>query len=819
MPLYSAFCTLDGLNTSDPLKLAQEIRRLESQGIVTGMDPNRFLGKANSFILPRGFEAGRGWAIVTGDRASTLNQDVATHTLRFKGDGDITFRKLTVVGCEALTGTDVYSDTSLYLVELADLRHFGQYTSINKAYNVLVPDESDVYDATQNSGSDWTYTTMVQDIWTFMPGAFGSLNVSDVSFSGTPRNYVFRGVTAWDALKKVLDDQQHELVLSVDGEFSVVPAFTATGDFSDERDTHKAFILSGSHDLDTPFSRVPATIRVFFPRRDKAWQNNTDLKVVVYKDHWQLNPLYSVDVAASSIDGDLSTLAGTVLPVHSPEPALYSELGVISNAAALSTQATNIATRVVNARKIADENALYRYSGARSFTLGAEVSCLSVQDTGNGVITEVRGYTRSRRSSTRLDRQQVTPAGDLPFFSRESNSPPDLPRWAMETERWVIADIYGGSLEPNGSAQARVQFGTNGSGITWADSGSSHVITVYDVLGLTVAEGERVFAIFHQQTERWLVWRSGATQVVRFRLTEPLKIGEDAEAVIRTLDGTGYINGSAIRVFDWWGISQGNRGMWSGDTDMEGWAVIREDQSRVTEDEPEPQYDIVWMEQFGRFSQVTLTTRFAGDDATAGSQPDYTFGQGLAPPSDSNGELPVHDDQRMFPRAKADAKACVVRNEYLDTDHPDSPWYTVFNCQQEAIYGEATLAGPMCPDASSGALQDFIPRSPSLYNLMPDPEPTIARNIWHLAGRSGDKVLVFWFDATQEEKDQDPNTPGWWVIAQVTHHEYKHYTDWQWNDVDKCIQYKFLQRTAIMTCSEESDWTDLLCFEECPAPA
>ena len=793
MPLYSAFCTLDDLSTNDPAMLAQEIRRLESQGIVTGMDPNRFLGKANSFILPRGFEAGRGWVLLTGAKASTLNQNIATHTLRFKGGGDISFKKLSVVGCEALTGTEVYSDTSLYLVELADLRHFGQYTSINKAYNLLVPDESDVYDATQNSGSDWTYTTMVEDIWTFMPGAFGALDVSAVDFSGTPRNYVFRGVTAWDALKKVLDDQQHELILDTEGAFSVVPAFTATGDFDTDRDTHKAFILSGSHDLDTPFSRVPATIRVFFPRRDKAWQNNTDLKVVVYKDHWQLNPLYSVDVAASSIDGTLSTLAGTVLPVHSPEPALYSELGVISNAATLSTQATNIATRVVNARKIADENALYRYSGARAFTLGAEVSCYSVQDTGNGVITEARGYIRSRRSSSRLDRQPLTSGTDLSFFSRESNSPPNIPRWAMETERWVVAKIYGGDLVAGGSQTARVLFGTNGGTITWAETGSAHEITLHEAGGVTIPEDTQVFAIFHQQTERWITFghEGSPGTIVRFKLTQDLDTGSSATAVIRYWDGAAYQDGAAITVFDWWAISQGGRGMWQAVTNMEGWAVLRENETT--------EYDIVWMEQYARFIRFTLTEDMGETTPQeASANVNDSWDQGVEPPT----TITVHDPLDLFKDCVADCVGIAVRSEYADPTNPTEPYYIVVTCQRAAKLYHGLLSGDMCGGSPSVTDWEMEPVGEFTF----DEEPQTVQNSAEHRGQSGDYVAVR--RITNER-------PFLWEIYDVLLKEQQVVTEVVWDDATKCLKKK-TRVIAIEACEDESEFENILCFEECP---
>jgi hypothetical protein len=256
--------------------------------------------------------------------------------------------------------------------------------------------------------------------------------------------------------------------------------------------------------------------------------------------------------------------------------------------------------------------------------------------------------------------------------------------------------------------------------------------------------------------------------------------------------------------------------MWTGIIGMEGLAR-RRDVSSDQSEPPEDQYEVIWMEQFARFCQVTLTSGF-DSNLSATSTTDFTFGQGDPPTLDGNGELTVYDDQGMFPRAATGAKACVVRNEYLHQDEPEDPWYTVFNCQQEAIYGEATLQSTLCPDSSSGSISGFVPRSPSLFNLEPDPLPDTARNPYHLAGQSGAKVFVVYFNASPEELDQDPGTKGWWVIVQVEHMEYQVVTQIRWNEEDKCIEYKFLEKVALMTCSQESEWIEVICYAACPAP-
>lgn len=807
MPNIAAYMQLDGHPAYDPDFCREQAAAL-NESAICGIDLSR-LDRVNQFVFPRGFETGRGYLLMAGKEVAELNENVATHTLVIQGQNTVTFSKLTIASIEPFTGAGELTDETLYIVELVDLRIFGQLTSVDKAYNVFNIDESAFYAATRNAGADWTYTTLIQNLWSNVPSAFGSLGVSAVDFIGTPTNYVFRGVSVFDALKTVLDDQQHILTLSPSGDFAVVPAFTSLSATADEMENAEDYLLSGADNAESSYPRMPATIRVFFPKRDKAFQTNTDPLVLVAKDHWQVNPVYTVDVASGA-----TALAGTVLAIHDSMPALYSELGVISNAAALAAQASARATRTVNAISIADQESLRRYTGAHTFTLGPQIACVAYRDVGDGLITEVRGTYRNRRSSPITNRNLIAEQSE-PTLAAENNNGPHLTQWHLEPERMIVGKVTAVS---GASGTVRVQFGTNTSGtvITWADTGLPHSITVYEIGNEPFPPVDTILiAHFHHQTERW-VTDSSKDALIIFKLTENLPIGEDAAAVIRTFNGTAYSDGTAIRVFDFYGLTTQTpgfvRGMWCGITGMEGLARRRD----VSSSPPENQYEVVWMEQFARFCQVTLTSKFTGADFTAQSTTDYTFGQGDAPPLDSQSELRVHDDQDMFPRANVDAKACVVRNEYLKPDEPQNPWYTVFNCQQEAIYGEASLSGTLCPEDGEGSISNFEPRSPSLYNLQPDPEPATAANLYKLSGQNGAKVFVVFFNPTEAELDQDPDSEGYWVIVQVEHEIFQVVTQMRWDDGYKCIQYKYLEKVALMTCSQESEWTDVLCFEECP---
>ena len=132
----------------------------------------------------------------------------------------------------------------------------------------------------------------------------------------------------------------------------------------------------------------------------------------------------------------------------------------------------------------------------------------------------------------------------------------------------------------------------------------------------------------------------GGNRVRRFRLADKLHTGDDADAVILEFDGTNYVEGDPIRVFDHYSLTTdlSARGMFQGQADMEGYCVIR-DKPAV---EGRLEGDILWMEMFAWGIEFTLTSTFSANQATA--TVDASWGQGVAPTS----PLTVHDDQNNY---------------------------------------------------------------------------------------------------------------------------------------------------------------------------
>lgn len=552
MPATPAYITLDGVEVYDPAKLFSEVERLSATNKVHGIDLSRVRGRANGFVFPRGFDPGRGYVLMVRSDAVALERNTAEHQLAFvtsgAGAATITFSKLLIEHIEELTGTNTADNRALCLIELTDLRVLGQFTSINKAYNVWYADESDYFDWSTDGGTPWTYEGMIDDIWALMPSAFGSLNKTDANFpSGTPNHYVFRGCTAWDALRKVCDDIQHVLVLTRAGNFQIVDGATTIGDYADDKDEAEPYLLCGSNDLETTASSFPEKVRVFFPRRDKAWQNNSEAAVFTPKDHWQSAPLYSVDVDTSSVDANVTTITGTVHPIHDTLVAIYNETGSLSNSSALSNRATEVAEAYINALKNADNRFNYRYSGARSFTPDTDLACVAYYDFGNGLITETRGLGRKNRISPVLETEIQNGSLGGSKLAFENNSSPHLTQWHMETERFTVVDLQG-TLDANSFATGRVQYGT-GSPITWSDASPTRDIDVFNITESSYDAGTKIICWFDHQTHKWLAVTSvGSSEItVPFTLADNSNGSVPAQGVVQVV-GTTLIGSEIVFV-------------------------------------------------------------------------------------------------------------------------------------------------------------------------------------------------------------------------------------------------------------------------------
>ena len=239
--------------------------------------------------------------------------------------------------------------------------------------------------------------------------------------------------------------------------------------------------------------------------------------------------------------------------------------------------------------------------------------------------------------------------------------------------------------------------------------------------------------------------------------------------------------------------------MWQAVANMEGWAFLRESQDAVSGPEPEPQYDIIWMEQYARFVHFTLTQDMgAGSSQSASANVNASWDQGVEPPS----TITVHDLTDQFKDAVEGCQGIAVRSEYADPNNPDEPYYVVVHCQRAACRAHATLTNNMCGGSPSVDQWEIEPHGDFTYEIDPG---TLQNSAKHF-GESGDYVV---FERITNEQ------PFTWELRDVLLKEQDLITALQWDEYQKCLEYKY-RRSAIEACEPESEWTELLCFDECP---
>lgn len=252
----------------------------------------------------------------------------------------------------------------------------------------------------------------------------------------------------------------------------------------------------------------------------------------------------------------------------------------------------------------------------------------------------------------------------------------------------------------------------------------------------------------------WVKFETASLSIVQFRLTANLPANNTSgvAAVIRTFNGTAYVDGAAIKVFDWYAISQAGRGMFQGITGMEGEALKREKKADTTPGAPD-EYDIIWMEQYAGAIEFTLLGNLSSGSASATVTASWE--QGVAPAS----PVTVHDDQGRWPDAITGCKGTALRSEYADPANPTVPYYKVVSCTRAVIQAEAEIISPMCGDAPAISVLQSIAAGEHVQAVAAAGQ-TFTNPHSHY-GRSGDTVWLV----------RESNTPPFtWSVRDVTKH-------------------------------------------------
>ena len=350
--------TFGGKPILDPKFIAQ---RCNERGL-----PTDWLSLATSVTVPTMEEPGRAFFLMARKDVRTLTV-TTEHTLSLTDwNKEYTFQKFTIDRADVVVpGLD--DDNAVMLVQAYDRRGRMLKSAFSAAYNLRI---NEVYvSSTLNSGSAWSWSGMLSDIWDEIPDVSESAPSLPFSPSGTPEGFDFyahpSAFTAYcDVLRRigcVLVYNPIADTFTVEQAGATDAGFTTFTNASAKEKLYDSFTVEGV--------RIPANLKVYF-RRTPRPTNGED-------------PYYEVSVAVSG--GNAGTVA-----VHDELFALGSS-GTPSNAAALSTRASERASDL--ARRLGADRLSRTVRGVwptSPAALGGKASALEIRDHGGGLSLGIR---------------------------------------------------------------------------------------------------------------------------------------------------------------------------------------------------------------------------------------------------------------------------------------------------------------------------------------------------------------------------------------------------------------------------------------------
>lgn len=359
-----------------------------------------WLGAANRFTHPIGLRPGRGHILLRRKHLNKLTA-VAKYPLVFSAfpanDGmsseTRTIKNVRVVGQPIAITPGVRDDEdTTFFVELAD-RRIDCVGLCGKRYNWRIHPDSTYESASLNSSSEWTWTTLLTDLWNAVGnlGTFPDLPSTPV---GTPSQIDGMGCRAADLLEDLL--LLNGMAVRYDPEkdtFSIVSfASNATGFFGktliDKSLQEVGSALRNADDkriwdqeplLNTD-PKLPGYVRVIFP----VWSaGGTPIDTASY---------YVVDVADTAPDSTRLSTSSYAL-VQDFLPCRTNQVGTVLNGSDLVTRAAAVAANFYNVARLGTYGPLSRtYTGIGQGSVilpGTALDVLVWEDLGDGPKTHV----------------------------------------------------------------------------------------------------------------------------------------------------------------------------------------------------------------------------------------------------------------------------------------------------------------------------------------------------------------------------------------------------------------------------------------------
>jgi hypothetical protein len=287
------------------------------------------LERANSFYCPTGRWSCRGWVLLDRDSYNQINPYLTDFQLSL---GDPTqpnnvgvLRNLSIVQAQCVTRGLPSDLDALYLVELTDDEGvlFNQWFQmpLTTAYNIRAPAyPQGLYPWSTNGGTGvggsggWTWSSMLQDIWTRISTVQLLGNWPGLPFTptGTPEGFWFSGVPAWPAFVDVLEYLGMTLVVDPtvpNNPYGIVQTGAADPKFATLQAKYAGNLEDDLEWIDAGSGRVPGSVTVAFRRRNSIYGTEETVRLDNVLQ-WESAAYYTVTVAAPA---QFSSATGTHL--------------------------------------------------------------------------------------------------------------------------------------------------------------------------------------------------------------------------------------------------------------------------------------------------------------------------------------------------------------------------------------------------------------------------------------------------------------------------------------------------------------------------
>lgn len=431
---------------------------------VANNTPQEFWGLANSYACPRGFEPGDGWFLLTRAQAAAVVKTAAVSCAFTDGTKTATV-SLYWDTAYSISKTVAGVASSAYFVRMKDVRAILQMTCLNIRYNVRKPhwdgasSDSDLYfSETLNGSSEWTWATLVSDVWDELPSVAGAAPSLPFTPEGTPMDLEFIGVSAWTALEQVLDQINCTVALDpIAGTFTIVQIGDTQSGLAAAK-TAAAGGLRYSYDpIGADICDVPETVSVFFR---VSQQNLAGDRNSVEDDDTFNSPVHVEDKTTSAS----GVITGTKVCVWDAMLAIVDESGTVTNSSALSDRADEVKDDYVT--RFTDDRDRDHYAGILKTLLpGSEVAKVVWRDYGDrgdfadGLLTEVH-------------------------YGQDVRVPPDAPDWLKDyfaRHPQILEGNFIGKCDSTVTARSGTTPGTGTVSLYTINGSGTLVDTTYNV--------------------------------------------------------------------------------------------------------------------------------------------------------------------------------------------------------------------------------------------------------------------------------------------------------------------------------------------------